>query len=361
MATVQRKLCGVDIFIDEDDLHLIENYKWHVRTSKHKSAIIFRRTVAIPNAKRKKYTFGSDRKYERKQERSYLHKEIVGAASGERVLFADGNRANLSKSNISKHTPEVSQYIGVMTCLAYVNFKKKWIARIKDPKGKRINIGYFQTQNEAAQAYNDKATEFYGKNAVLNTIVVNDETTKKNPNWLKTHLGRYWKSLSKKEIIETIKSNTTDKNREDNEWLVKFIEGDNQAFGRLVSKYQAAYLSAIKNESNRRNALLGKFNNQVSRRVKSRNISMGEAPLDFQDIVTEGLMSVMKAIKTGRFKGINFEDWSCKIMRNKWNDYARKKYKLPDWRTRQRKKKGRDFINRNKRKHSFHPAVDDYL
>lgn len=246
-------------------------------------------------------------------------------------------------------TPK-SLYIGVFTCKTYSNYKKRWLVRIKNKSGKRINAGYFQTQNEAAEYYNQKAIEFLGSGAVLNKIVITEETTAKNPNWLKTNNGKYWKKFSKKEIIDIINKNTSENNSEDNKYIIKYIEGDDNAFGFLVTKYEKEHLWAISHENKKRKSVSGYFNNKTTRRNKGRNISYGEANLEYGDILVNGLMNVMKAIKTGRFQGIDFKKWSCQIMRNTWNDYARKKYNLEDWNVRNRRKLGRNFINRNKSK-----------
>lgn len=51
--------------------------------------------------------------------------------------------------------------------------KKLWKASITYNK-KRIFLGYFASEKEAAKAYNEKASELFGERAVLNEISESD-------------------------------------------------------------------------------------------------------------------------------------------------------------------------------------------
>ncbi|MOA15981.1 AP2 domain protein [compost metagenome] len=65
------------------------------------------------------------------------------------------------KDKIEKAT--TSQFRGVS------NIRGKWLAQIMH-KGKYYNLGYFETEREAAKAYNSKAIELKGNKARLNTV-----------------------------------------------------------------------------------------------------------------------------------------------------------------------------------------------
>ena len=47
---------------------------------------------------------------------------------------------------------------------------QKWLARITPESGKRIYIGCFSYEIDAARAYNEKATSLYGAFAHLNIL-----------------------------------------------------------------------------------------------------------------------------------------------------------------------------------------------
>lgn len=77
-----------------------------------------------------------------------------------RIVSATVNAHNkLKKQNCS------SKYIGVSLCKT----SKKWLSYISF-NSKRIHIGQFEFEIEAAKAYNDKAIELYKENANLNKI-----------------------------------------------------------------------------------------------------------------------------------------------------------------------------------------------
>lgn len=59
-----------------------------------------------------------------------------------------------------------SQYIGV----SYKKYRNKWYAYYYTQNNKQIHIGSFDTEFEAAVAYNQEVFKLYGKDAVLNNI-----------------------------------------------------------------------------------------------------------------------------------------------------------------------------------------------
>lgn len=83
----------------------------------------------------------------------------------EQVLVGNFNK---TRKNVNGK-PSTSQYRGV--CLSKNNKTNKYRAAI-GYNGKKLIIGYYATEEEAARAYNDKAVELLGNKAVLNIIPV---------------------------------------------------------------------------------------------------------------------------------------------------------------------------------------------
>lgn len=78
-------------------------------------------------------------------------------------LRACCNKQN--QHNRRKVKNKTSEYKGV----AWIKTHKKWRATIME-KGKNRFLGYFNTEKEAAKAYNEKALEMFGAFALLNKI-----------------------------------------------------------------------------------------------------------------------------------------------------------------------------------------------
>lgn len=92
---------------------------------------------------------------------------------------------NSTKRKIKK-TKYYSKYKGVS------KHRNKWKSSIKI-NGVNTYLGLFETENDAARAYNTKVIELYGDDAVLNEIPNNDERIK----WKNVH-----KNKKSKKFIE---------------------------------------------------------------------------------------------------------------------------------------------------------------
>ena len=77
---------------------------------------------------------------------------------------ASENAANTrhKKKNNKGETP-TSIYKGV----SYCKEKQKWYSQISY-KGKKFNLGYFESEEEAAKTYDKRTIEFHGNNTKLN-------------------------------------------------------------------------------------------------------------------------------------------------------------------------------------------------
>ncbi|MHC4574071.1 MAG: HNH endonuclease [Planctomycetota bacterium] len=103
-----------------------------------------------------------------------MHREICCAPRGVVVDHIDGNGLNNRKSNLRLCTVRqnlwnrrpaggTSLYKGV----CWRAEKKKWAARITC-RDRRHHLGYFDTEMEAADAYDKKAAALFGEFAYLN-------------------------------------------------------------------------------------------------------------------------------------------------------------------------------------------------
>jgi hypothetical protein len=115
--------------------------------------------------------------YARRQQKRryiYMHREVCRAPPGLVVDHIDGNALNNRNSNLRLCTARQnmwnrrpsggrSLYKGVCWRVA----KKKWAAQI-NRRGRRYHLGYFDSEIEAAKAYDKKAAQLFGHFAWLN-------------------------------------------------------------------------------------------------------------------------------------------------------------------------------------------------
>jgi HNH endonuclease len=108
----------------------------------------------------------------------HLHRLIANAQPGEIIDHADRDTLNCRRSNLRRVTRQqncrnrgparrqcTSKYKGVFLCRQTGRFR----ARIGHDR-KQIYLGYFNTEEEAARAYNAKAAELFGEFAYLNPV-----------------------------------------------------------------------------------------------------------------------------------------------------------------------------------------------
>lgn len=110
----------------------------------------------------------------------HLHRLIANAQPGDIIDHLDRDPLNCRRSNLRRVTrqqnsfnrgpnqngkPSTSKYKGVFWCRNSGRFR----ARIALNK-KRIYLGYFDNDEDAARAYNAKAVELFGEFAYLNPV-----------------------------------------------------------------------------------------------------------------------------------------------------------------------------------------------
>jgi hypothetical protein len=112
----------------------------------------------------------------------YMHKLLTRTGTKELIDHRDLDGLNNRRKNLRtctkiqnhQHAPKRknalhSKYKGVTYITNPGTRSKRWFARIKLNK-KEICLGYFNTEKEAALAYNEAASMYFGDFAVLNVI-----------------------------------------------------------------------------------------------------------------------------------------------------------------------------------------------
>lgn len=148
--------------IDIEDSEKVNQYKWYLRIDK-----------------RNKYAV-SRKKIDGKAKCIMMHR-IVMDAIDPLVLIdhkdhdgLDNRKSNLRPSSNSQNVKHTRKRLKGKCKYLGVSFKKgrnkiKILAQIQCNK-KKYHIGYFLTQELAAEAYNKKALELFGEFATLNVI-----------------------------------------------------------------------------------------------------------------------------------------------------------------------------------------------
>ena len=155
---------GEFALVDEIDFDLVCQYKW--RASKRPTNIYVMTTIydSITTLSRG----------------ILMHRLILQAPLGTEIDHIDGNGLNNQRANLryatrqqnnrnrKKHKCGSSQYKGVSLAAGSIHTVKKWRATIYDTGRKKICLGTFETEIEAALAYDNRAKALFGAFARLN-------------------------------------------------------------------------------------------------------------------------------------------------------------------------------------------------
>ena len=146
--------------IDDEDFERVTVHKWYVV----KTGYIMRSySLGYFDGKQKHKTVA-------------LHRFIMGFPEGKEIDHIDRDKLNNSKKNLRivtrsqnnmnrDKTPHSSRFKGV----CHRSRANRWEANIKINR-KRVYIGLYETEIEAALAYNQKAIELHGEYARLNEV-----------------------------------------------------------------------------------------------------------------------------------------------------------------------------------------------
>lgn len=144
--------------VDDEDYEYLNQFKW------------------LPNFTRGYYYAYRLNKTENKKIGIMMHRFIMNCPPDKVIDHINGNGLDNRKENLRicthsqnmcnrrKHKSLSSIYLGV----SWNNSNSKWLARIKNIK--QIYLGCYNTEEEAALVYNQKAIEIHGEYARLNQI-----------------------------------------------------------------------------------------------------------------------------------------------------------------------------------------------
>lgn len=152
----QGKYRGMVALVDDSDFDYLNQFKWCAM--KHRNRFYVNTKIRVDG----------------KEINVYMHSMIMGRKWIDHI---DGNGCNNTRSNLRFCTPSEngmnkqkkentsSIYKGVH----FFKRAKKWQAYITINR-KRIHLGYFDAEAEAAKAYNAKAIELFCEFANLNIV-----------------------------------------------------------------------------------------------------------------------------------------------------------------------------------------------
>jgi len=154
---------GQVAIVDDDDFGRLVGYRWCVNWNKDIKSFYAVRSTPMANWKRQWVS---------------MHREIIDAKTGEFVDHInhdtlDNRKENLrvcssgqNSANRRRRVDNTSGFKGVSWHYGIC----KWRSRLM-VNSKPLHIGYFQTANEAAIAYDKAAFEHYGEFALTNKML----------------------------------------------------------------------------------------------------------------------------------------------------------------------------------------------
>lgn len=104
-----------------------------------------------------------------------MHREILGAMKEPEGDHQDGNGLNNQRENLRPSTTSQNQMnrrkrasgSSKFKGVCWSKFAGRWLSRIK-AKEKRIFLGFFDSEEDAARAYDTAAKKYFGKFACTN-------------------------------------------------------------------------------------------------------------------------------------------------------------------------------------------------
>lgn len=145
------------VLVDDEDFEYLSRFKWHLLTDPN---TCYAKTTAF-----------------RGTSSGLMHRIILDAPDGMQVDHIDHNglnnvRANLRLCTCAQNHANQQKRPGLLSQFKGVTFNKtanRWMARCKTNR-RYTSLGYYDSEEDAARAYNDFAREHFGEFALLNEI-----------------------------------------------------------------------------------------------------------------------------------------------------------------------------------------------
>jgi len=146
--------------LDQEDYFRLNGYRWFLTGDKGKFYAV--RSIKISDVKTTLLS---------------MHREIIDAPKGllvdhRNTNSLDNRRSNLRFATQSQNSCNCKKREGCSSKFKGVSYRKdfgekRWVAYIRG-NGRRINLGTFLTESEAAKAYDEAAKKYHGEFATLN-------------------------------------------------------------------------------------------------------------------------------------------------------------------------------------------------
>lgn len=151
---------GYVALVDDEDFERVNAKKWHAWVGSRKHI----------------YASRSEKDSQGKYKTLMMHSFIMVKTDGSTIDHKnhnglDNQRDNLRLADMSQQNANKRMGQNLSSCFKGVRRRGfgRWYSRIKY-RGEAILLGKFETEIEAAQAYNIKAIELFGEFALLNKI-----------------------------------------------------------------------------------------------------------------------------------------------------------------------------------------------
>ena len=150
---------GQFALVDDEDFDRVNQFKWYADKRISKKGVVYYYAA-------RRYTVNGKSILQR------MHSFIFGDSSHKKHIdHKDSDRLNNQKYNLRFATPSENgmniRKIGKYKGIFYYKATNKFSAQIMI-KYNKIHLGYFNTEIEAAKAYDKKAIELFGEFANLN-------------------------------------------------------------------------------------------------------------------------------------------------------------------------------------------------